>query len=59
MAFGSQWLELFPSSVEKNEKSLKEAAAFIKVSELHFFQRFLDKKLGQRPSLRFVVALHQ
>ena len=32
LAFGSQWLELFPSSVEKSEKSLKEATAFIKVT---------------------------
>lgn len=32
LAFGSQWLELFPSSVEKSEKSLREAAAFIKVT---------------------------
>ncbi|XP_028417262.1 protein mono-ADP-ribosyltransferase PARP4-like isoform X3 [Dendronephthya gigantea] len=30
VAFGNQWLELFPSSVEKTEKSLKEAAAFVK-----------------------------
>jgi hypothetical protein len=31
VAFGSQWLELFPSGVQKSERSLKDAAAFIKV----------------------------
>jgi hypothetical protein len=35
IAFGSHWLELFPASAQKSEESLKDAAAFIKVSELY------------------------